>query len=151
MCRAGNYLPLGTGLQKWIPLPFAVTSHCTAMCPRSSLITNLNEQYNGIAPPDPTQRVESDCGWNLRLSHILEPKATFLEKKKGGILVKPRTQSRVPSCFHSRIVLTAAMRTRYNVYFRRILTVLGVYSKKKIVIKRKPYLTKIRRARKSHN
>jgi len=130
MCHAGNYLPRETGLQKWIPPPSPGTSHCTAMCPRSSLITNLNEQYNGTAPPDPTQRLASDCGWNLWLSHILEPEATFLGKKEGGILVKPRTQSRVPSCSCSRIVLTAAMRARYSVYCQLLLTVLGVYSKK---------------------
>ena len=95
----------------------------------------------GTAPPDPTQRLASDCGWNSWLSHILEPEATFLGKEKGGILVKPRTQSRVPSCSCTRIALTAAMRTRYSVYFQRLLTVLGVYSKK-IIIKRKPNLIK---------
>jgi len=130
MCHAGNYLPPETGLQKWIPLASPVSSLQSLHGHVSPVVVNYTFKcaIHGTAS-DPSHRLASDCGWNLWLSHILEPEATFLRKEKGGILVKPRTQSRVPSCSCSRIVLTAAMRTRYSVYFQRFRTVLGVYSK----------------------
>jgi hypothetical protein len=84
MCHAGNYLPPETGLQKRIPLASPVSSLQSLHGHVSPAVVNYTFKcaMHGTAP-DPTQRLASDCGWNLWLSHILEPEATFLGKEKG--------------------------------------------------------------------